>query len=358
MSNDISALAATAEMSTLDLDRPVVDTLLLGTVPGVVDYLAEDLRHLPAGSATVVKRYRDALLVAYDGPLRPLAAIRYFDTCAVVLSPDVPTRLRESLDRGVLGALSAEAPVRFRVGRIGEDRWDARASLESEYGWVNSPTAWDLNVEPAPDGLVAQVGGLFLTARFGRLHRAPASTNPVIGAVIVRLAKISTGQTVLDPFCGAGTLLVLAAEMARPGRLVGGDLSRHWARTARDNLGLRRHEGVVLHADAQRLPFGAGEADRIVANLPFGKRVGSHRVNIDMYPAAMREISRVLADDGRAVLLTEDKRLFREVVQRTPRLRVIKEVVLERGGAHPSVYVLTKRGRSRAPRRSAGFEVV
>ena len=32
-------------------------------------------------------------------------------------------------------------------------------------------------------------------------------------------------------------------------------------------------------------------------------------------------------------------------VQRTPLLRVIKEVVLARGGLHPSVYVVAKRGR-------------
>ncbi|OLB81307.1 MAG: hypothetical protein AUI14_03660 [Actinobacteria bacterium 13_2_20CM_2_71_6] len=82
-----------------------------------------------------------------------------------------------------------------------------------------------------------------------------------------------------------------------------------------------------------------------MANLPFGRRVGSHRVNADLYPAALREIARVLPGGGRAVLLTDDKRHFRETVQRTPLVRVIKEVVLARGGLHPSVYVITKRGR-------------
>ncbi len=45
------------------------------------------------------------------------------------------------------------------------------------------------------------------------------------------------------------------------------------------------------------------------------------------------------------MLLTDDKRLFRETVQRTRLVRVVKEIVLARGGLHPSAYVLVKRGR-------------
>ena len=220
-------------------------------------------------------------------------------------------------------------------------------------GWDNSANQWDVNIEVGTGGLVAEVGELYLTGRFGELHRVPASTNPVIAAVMVRLAKIEDGQTVLDPFCGAGTLLVLAGEMARPGHLVGTEIRRSWGELARRNLAARRLPGAVLHADARRLPFGTGTVDRVVANLPFGKRIGSHQVNTELYPAALREISRVLTRQGRAVLLTDDKRLFRETVQRTPLLRIIKEIVLERGGVHPSAYVIVKRGNTRAFDRPA-----
>lgn len=323
---DRDRLSRVAYRPRVDLDRPVRDRLVLRTVPGAVDYLAEDLRTLPA---TVVGRGPDRLVVDYAGPLRPLAAVRYFDIAAVELST-VDSSVRD----GALSVIDGE--IRFRVGDIAE-RWAVRDRLTQEYGWRNDPHSWDVNVEPHG----VELGALYLTRRFGELARTPASTNPVIAAVMVRLAKIQPGHTVLDPFCGAGTLLVLAAAMAEPGRLLGGEIQPRWLAAAAANVG----KGRLVRADARALPVASGTADRVLANLPFGKRVGSHRINEDLYPAALREIARVLPGNGRAVLLTEDKRLFRETVQRTPLLRVIKEVVLARGGIHPSAYVVTKRGR-------------
>ena len=318
----------------VDLDRHIHDRLILRTVPGAVDYLAEDVRAL---GVPVLRRDPDGLVIDYAGPLRPLAAIRYFD----VLSVD-PDRLDASRDGGVLAALlPQDGSVRFRVGELGEDRWTVRDRLESGYGWQNSPNAWDVNVEPGG----AEIGALYLTQRFGELRRTPASTNPVVAAVLTRLAKIEPGQTVLDPFCGAATLLVHAAEMARPGRLIGFDVQQRWLRMAAENLRGRGTSALLARVDAGHLPLATGTVDRVMANLPFGKRVGSHRVNAELYPAALAEIARVLPGRGRAVLLTDDKRLFRETVQRTHLVRVIKEIVLARGGLHPSAYVVVKRGR-------------
>ncbi|MGH8792466.1 MAG: TRM11 family SAM-dependent methyltransferase [Stackebrandtia sp.] len=324
-----------------NLDRPVSDHLLLRTVPGAVDYLFEELRTLP--EATVTARRRDGVVVDLDGPLSALTPNRYFTSAAVVLGDDPAAGLTASAKGGALSAaVDAAAPIRFRVGAIGEQRWRLRDALVS-LGWVNDPGDWDVNVAPDGDAAVAEIGSLYWTKRFGELLRAPASTNPVIASVMTRLAKIEPDHTVLDPVCGAGTLLVAAGETFSPARLLGGDHDRRWAAAARDNLADRRVPAGLWRGDARAVPLADDSVDRVVANLPFGKRVGSHVGNKQLYPKLLREIARLLKRTGRAVLLTEDKRLFVETVQRTRGLRIVKEVVFATGGAHPSAYVVTTR---------------
>jgi hypothetical protein len=332
-----------------DLAATVTDRLLLRTVPGAVDYLVEDLRALaPQAQVRVDQRWRDGLLVEFAGPLSRLAAVRFFSSCSVWLEPDVTAALDRSAEGGLLGVV--DEPVRFRVADIGDRRWPLRDELATTRGWVNAPTDWAVNVDDYRGHLVLDVGALFFTARFGRLERVPASTTPVVAAVLARLTKAGPRVVVLDPLCGAGTNLVQVAQMSAPGRLLGSDLDLGALAKARANLARRGIEAQLWQADAARLALTPHSVDRVVANLPFGKRAGSHAANVELYPAFLRRVRTVLRPTGRAVLLTEEKRLLRDSVQRTADLSVIKEVELESGGLHPSAYVVVNRPRGRARR--------
>ncbi|WP_427886000.1 TRM11 family SAM-dependent methyltransferase [Kribbella sp. GL6] len=169
------------------------------------------------------------------------------------------------------------------------------------------------------------------SSRFGRHERLPWSTNYLVAEVLVRMAKLRSGQRFLDPFCGTGTILRAAHRLEPAIRLVG----------------LDHDHPKVMKAKAEALPLADGCIDRVVANLPFGKQVGSHRDNLRLYPAVLRELARVLTPDGRVVLLTEDKRLLRDAVQRSP-FKVVRERLFRYNGATPTAYVLT---RSRAAGR-------
>jgi SAM-dependent methyltransferase len=351
---------AEPEEGTLDWDAVITDRLVLRSLPGVVDNLADELRSVPAAVARidVVRRHRDRVEIELSGRLAALRRLFFFSEAAVDLgAPDLgdtrleDTRLRDSLDRGALGAVTG-GPVRFRVGELGEARWRVRDALVETWGWVNAPRGWQVNLDLVDGHLLATVGDLHLTRRHGRLERLPASTTPVLAAALVRLAKVADGAVVLDPFCGAGTTLLLAHDMGRPGPLVGLDHRADAVGLAARNATRRAVPLHLARADAARLPLPGGLADRVVTNLPFGKRVGSHGVNQELYPRFLRELDRVLAGDGRAVLLTEDKRLLLESVQRTRGLRVVKEAAFATGGAHPTAYVVVRsRGQARRRRR-------
>jgi SAM-dependent methyltransferase len=355
----------------LDWDDPITDRLVLRTIPGAVDQLVEELREVvDSGTAQVgvERRGADRVHITFSGPLAALRGLRFYSEAAVDLGPataadaasgPVAERLRDSVDHGALRAVATEPPLTFRVGEVGVGRWALRDQLVDSWGWVNSPRQWQVNLDLVDGSLLATLGDLHLTRRLGRLERLPASTTPVLAAALVRLTKIPAGAIVLDPFCGAGTNLVVAADLAEPGLLLGSDVRREALEAARINSGridtARADTGRarirLMRADAARQPWADASVDRVVANLPFGKRVGTHQVNQALYPAFLRELDRVLAGDGRAVLLTEDKRLFVESVQRTRGLRVIKEAGFATGGAHPTAYVVV-RSRGQARRRA------
>lgn len=341
----------------LDLDSPVRDRVLLLSLPGALDYLVAELQQRAAAGeleATVVRRFADALLIDYAGPLRPLAAVRFYSACAVWLGDPEGMASEEGVGRalgpsrtsGVVGLLEAAGSVSFRVADdLGEARWRVRDALVAGPGWTNAPTRWQLNLREVHGAVVAEVGPLYQTSRFGEMARLPASTTPVVSAVLVRLLKPEPHDLVLDAFCGAATNLVVAAASTPDLRLVALDRSGRALEAARRNLAPLREPVLLAQADAARLPLPDGSVDRIVANLPFGKRVGSHAGNVELYPQFLRGVGRVLRPGGRAVLLTEDKRLFLDSVQRTARLKVIKEIEVATGGLHPSAYVVVH-GRS------------
>ncbi|MGE5829807.1 MAG: methyltransferase domain-containing protein [Micromonosporaceae bacterium] len=330
------------------LATPVRDELVLRTVPGAVDYLADSLTQLGGGvQATIVGRLRDGVRVAYHGPLRALAADRYFSSCAVVLAetttePGVDL-ITPPAPGGVLAALAADGEVTFRVGDLGRHRFAIRDTVRDTLAWRNDPRDWAVNLVWDGSLVLAEIGALHTTRRFGRLERLPASTTPVISAVLTRLLKAEPQHVVLDPFCGSGTNLLHVYAMSGVAVILGTDRDRGALRAAAENLRRARAPRHLAMADATALPFADGSVDRIVANLPFGKRVGSHQRNEELYPAFLRELARVMATKARAVLLTEDKRLLRTWVRRVSGLRPVKEVGLESGGAHPSAFVLTNR---------------
>lgn len=335
----------------------VAGLLLLETLPGVVDALAEELRQLPA-ETTIVRRWPSAILIEYAGPIGPLVALPLYSTCSLWTggradASDIASVVTQSMraaasPRWRARSETPEDPVRFRVGDVGQSRWAIRDALVEE-GMLNSPGEWELNIDIFGQMVVITIGAMHTARRFGELKRLPASTNPVLAAALVRLAKIRPGDVVLDPFCGAGTNLVAAADRRiEDVTLLGLDAKLSAAQICLDNLRARSVMAFVAQARAERLPLSELSVDRLVSNIPFGKRVGSHDNNTTLYPAFAREIGRVLRNSGRAVLLTEEKRLLVDAIQRTRGLKIIRESVVEIGGLHPSAFVIERSRRVKA----------
>lgn len=328
------------------------DRLVLRTLDGAVDLLLQDLRSFPS-IHSVRQASADTVECAVDGRLDELAACALFSTVAIAL-PDRPDgllrRLQQSTADGVLATLGPR--IGFRVGLDHhEDRRELIAAVEQGLGWVNRPGDWDVNLTRTADGWIAQVGPLSWMRRFGRLERLPWSTTPLVAEVLVRLAKVHHDHRVLDPFCGTGTILLAVRRREPTALVVGADHDPQAIAIAKRNAG---RSANLTRGKAEALPLAPGSVDRIVTNLPFGKQVGSHRANRTLYPAVLSEIDRVLAPDGRAVLLTEDKRLLGQAIDHQKSLKVVRRRLLKYNGATPTAYVLTRPHNRPTPRHLAG----
>lgn len=329
------------------------DRLVLTTVVGATDLLAEDLHR--SGSTKITIASEDSVCCQFDEPVSVLRGIATYRTAGIVLDsasvrvPDL-TAIRASIDHGVLGRLGPDSPLRFRVGVPGtEDRNTVIDAVRSQAAWENAPTDWHINLTRRNGWWVAEVGCLHYSRRLIRLRRQPWSTNPVLATVLVRIAKVNDGQIVHDPFCGTGTVLIAAHRANASVRLTGTDHDGQSLEMARANLDDSGVRAILVEADAIPFQHATGAVHRIVSNLPFGKQVGSHTNNTRLYPALIDEISRTLHPAGRAVLLTEDKRLLVESVNRTSGLKIIRQRLLRYGGATPTAYTITRTRTTQRP---------
>lgn len=151
-----------------------------------------------------------------------------------------------------------------------------------------------------------------------KVEHIPASLRPTVAAAMVRLAGVGYEQTVLDPMCGAGTILCEHIEAGRAGRkrvkVWGGDRELAALRAAAANL---RHCGPALLArwDACRLPLPPACVERITCNPPFGKQLADPEQVAPLYAQALRECDRVLVPSGRAVFLVLDAAALRQAAR-------------------------------------------
>lgn len=161
----------------------------------------------------------------------------------------------------------------------------------------------------------------------------PASLRPTLAAAMVRLGELKPNQVILDPMCGAGTILAEVLSLAKSGpfrvryekvqedegprtnlKVLGGDWEREAVRSATSNL---RHLGEPWLArwDARQLPLPEASVDRILCNLPFGKQIGEEEDIGPLYQETLPEFDRVLKPGGKAVLLVANAQLIRQATR-------------------------------------------
>lgn len=167
-----------------------------------------------------------------------------------------------------------------------------------------------------------------LHRRAWRTRTVRGSLHPPVAAAMARLAGIEPGHTVLDPFCGAGTLLLEARALEPRAAYTGIDREPTAVAAARENAAVAAAGGAGIRwecGDAARLNI---TADRIITNPPWDRQV-----TIGDLAPYMRQWRAVL--DGRLVAILNPQQAAQ--LARGWRVGAVYEVSV--AGQHPRIVV-------------------
>ncbi|WP_169053848.1 methyltransferase domain-containing protein [Agromyces sp. H66] len=219
------------------------------------------------------------------------------------------------------------------VGRVLARRLGA-AYHSRRGGIAPPPEAIDWRV--TADGTLVRVGlrasGTPLHRRAWRRATVAGSIHPPVAAAMAELARLEPGLRVLDPCCGAGTILIEAAHAEPDGAYVGGDHDADAVRIATGNAD--GHPGIVWRVgDAVSLPDASGSIDRIISNPPWGVQVHERHG----LPHLLSEWRRVLRDDGLLVVLVDEGQ--EPALAGSRHWDVVRTLPLSVAGRHPRIVV-------------------
>jgi predicted RNA methylase len=173
------------------------------------------------------------------------------------------------------------------LGRRNYNRFEIEAAVDLGAGhW--RVHLWD---EFADIGL--RIAEEPLHRRAWKVADRPGTLHPPAAAAVALLGAPAPGDRVLDPFCGAGTILI-EALLLEPGlRAQGADIDPDAVALARENLERASVTAAVREADATS---AKARADRLLTNLPWGAASparGSLAAFVDRIPTILDPAGRV-----------------------------------------------------------------
>jgi tRNA G10 N-methylase Trm11 len=184
-----------------------------------------------------------------------------------------------------------------------------------------------------------------LSKREWREEYVSAGINPSLAYIMCMIANLRQEDILLDPFCGSSVIPITSLTYFNIKRVICSDISGKAIEASITNFKRAKIEESkykLFRSDIKDIHLSKKNVDKIVSNLPFGIRVGDHNENVDIYKSLEILANKVLRKKGVLVLLTQEKRLIREVFKKD--IWIVKSVLrVDEGGLLPEVFVIRRR---------------
>lgn len=303
-------------------------TLFVACTRGLEAPLLEELRELalpaaPAPGGCLVEDGPDGALVTANVQSR--------------LASRVSWRLGQATTPAGLGAIPVRqllgpGPAKLTVttqGRVRPPPEVWRTAAERAFGLGREGLELSLRLDDGGAELWVDTSGELLYRRGARQETGKAPLRETLAAGLLRLARWSPGEPLWDVMCGSGTIVLEAAErslglqpgrarpfvfeafpsvsatalttaraptVGRPTTLLASDLNAGALGVARRNARRAGVEAAITfeRLDATRVKRPPTEPGLLLANLPYGKRVGSRFELAGLYAAVGASVRREL----------------------------------------------------------------
>ncbi|PAA93303.1 hypothetical protein BOX15_Mlig012688g8, partial [Macrostomum lignano] len=228
------------------------------------------------------------------------------------------------------------------------------AAVQDYFGWNVDLKNYDIEVVIWIEGPLVRIclslNRLCMDFRGQLVDVGSTALRSTIAAGMIRLCKPRSGEIICDCMCGSGSIPLEAWTTHQNAYHLAGDCHPVAIDKCAANIANwcqrwdQRSPVELIRWNLCQFPVRPGTVDVFLADLPFGKRLGSRRENASLYPAALSAMAKSCVPvTGRACLLSADrKNLSRAIMLMSEYWTIARTIGVGIGGITASIVLLNR----------------